>query len=41
MLEYWFTNKVIFGSNPVAVTLNSDIALVLRKELLDIHVIRE
>ena len=37
MVECSFTNSVVVGSSPVAVTLTSDIAPVSSKEFLDIH----
>ena len=37
MVECSFTNKVVVGSNPVAVSQTSDMALVLSKEFLDIQ----
>ena len=36
MVECFFTKYVVVGSNPLAVTLTSDITPVLNKEFLDI-----
>ena len=37
MVEFSFTNEVVVGLSPVAVTYNSDIALASSKEFLDIQ----
>ena len=37
MVECSFTNYVVVGSNPVAVTKTSDMAQALRKKFLDIQ----
>ena len=37
MVECLFTNEVVVGSNPVAVTYTSKIALVSSKEFVDIQ----
>ena len=41
MAECLFTNYVVVGSNPVAVTYTSDLASVSSKEFLDIQVTLE
>ena len=41
MVEYSFSNYVVLGSSPIAVTSTSDFVHVSSKKFLDIHAIIE